>query len=167
MARSNLLKKLTLFLAIASFGAPALAEPALKPAPHLDPAQTAQAMLEALKKNSPEGIAELYSFSSPKNREITGPLARFELMIQESFPDLLGHRQATVAPALIDQNRAMIPVEIQSSEGEISHYIILLSKQAVPECEGCWMADAVFSPEALQGLPSDVAPESGQREDPA
>ncbi len=158
---------MALLLAAAMFGTSALAEPTLKPAPQLDPGQTAQAMLDALKKNSTEGIEELYSFSSPKNREITGPLARFERMIQEGFPDMLGHREATVAPALIDQNRAMIPVEILSTQGEISHYIILLSKQTVPECEGCWMADAVFSPEALQGLPSDTAPESDQGEDPA
>lgn len=122
------------------------------PRPELDPPQVVEAMLTALKKNSAQGIAELYRFSSPGNREKTGPLENFAAMIREGFPDMLGHRAARLAPPLIDGDRAMMPVEIQSSEGEVSRYVFLLSRQTVPGCKGCWMADAVFSPEA-EGAP--------------
>lgn len=122
------------------------------PQPDLDPPQVVEAMMLALKKNTPAGIAELYRFSSPGNREKTGPLERFAVMIRQGFPDMLGHRAARAAPPLIDGERAMVPVEVQSSEGEVSRYIFLLSRQTIPACKGCWMADAVFSPEA-EGVP--------------
>lgn len=123
------------------------------PRPELEPPQVVEAMMLALKKNTPEGIAELYRFSSPGNREKTGPLENFALMIREGFPDMLGHRAARAAPPLIDGERAMVPVEVQSSQGEVSRYVFLLSRQNIPECKGCWMADAVFSPDA-EGAPA-------------
>lgn len=125
------------------------------PRPELDPPQVVEAMLVALKKNSDQGIAELYRFSSPKNRANTGPLENFAVMIREGFPDLLGHRASRLAPPLIDGERAMLPVEVQARDGQISRYIFLLSRQTLPECKGCWMADAVFSPEV------EDAPEPG------
>lgn len=122
------------------------------PGPDLDPPQVVEAMMLALKKNTPQGIAELYRFSSPGNRAKTGPLENFAAMIREGFPDMLGHRAARAAPPLIDGERAMVPVEVQSNQGEVSRYIFLLSRQNIPECKGCWMADAVFSPDA-EGAP--------------
>lgn len=117
------------------------------PRPDLDPPEVVEAMLGAMKKNSDQGIAELYRFSSPRNRLETGPLESFAALMREGFPDLLGHRLARVAPALIDGNRAMLPVEVQARDGQLSRYIFLLSLQSIPECQGCWMADAVFSPD--------------------
>lgn len=130
------------------------------PSPDLEPVQVVEAMLLALKKNTEQGIAELYRFSSPGNRERTGPLERFSVMIREGFPDMLGHKAARAAPPLIDGERAMVPVEVQSSEGEVNRYIFILSRQNIPECKGCWMADAVFSPDAegAPGGPGEQAP---------
>lgn len=129
------------------------------PRPELDPPQVVEAMLGAMKKNSDQGIAELYRFSSPRNREKTGSLESFAALMREGFPDLLGHRAARIAPALIDGDRAMLPVEVQARDGQLSRYIFLLSLQSIPECQGCWMADAVFSPDS-EGAPQpdDGAP---------
>lgn len=134
------------------------------PAPDLDPPQVVQAMLMALKKGNDQGIAELYKFSSPKNREQTGPLASFRDIIREGFPDLLGHRAARPGVPLIDGERAMMPVEVIGSDDQPHRYVFLLSKQSAPECKGCWMADAVFSPDQMEGEPDDApeaAPEYG------
>ena len=117
------------------------------PNPGLEPQQVVEAMLQALKKNSDQGIAELYRFSSPKNREVTGPLESFAAMIREGFPDMLGHRAARLGPPLLDGDRAMIPVELQARDAQVVRYVILLSRQNIPECQGCWMADAVFNPD--------------------
>lgn len=146
-------KYLTGFFGVAAlcFSVVAHSEGPLAPAPELDPSEVASAMMAALKKGSPQGIAELYSFSSPGNRASTGSIEQFSKMIQQGFPDMLGHQKATFAPPLIDSDRAMIPVQILSRENELSQYVILLSRQSIPECDGCWMADAVIPPEALQG----------------
>lgn len=133
------------------------------PRPELDPPQVVEAMLGAMKKNSDQGIAELYRFSSPRNRVQTGSLESFAALMRAGFPDLLGHRAARIAPALIDGNRAMLPVEVQARDGQLSRYIFLLSLQSIPECQGCWMADAVFSPEG-EGAPQpggEAPPEYG------
>lgn len=129
--------------------APARAQDrAAGPSPALDPPQVVEAMLAAMKKNTDQGLAELFLFSSPGNREQTGPFENFRTIIREGFPDMLGHRSARLAPVLIDGDRAMLPVEVIGSDDVLHRYVFLLSRQAIPGCDGCWMADAVFSPEA-------------------
>ena len=128
------------------------------PNPALEPQQVVEAMLQALKKNSDQGITELYRFSSPKNREATGSLERFTVMIREGFPDMLGHRAARLGPPLLDGDRAMIPVELDTQDAQVVRYVILLSRQTFPECSGCWMTDAVFNPDEqgpAEGEPRD------------
>ena len=120
------------------------------PQPDMEPPQVVEAMMLALQKNTPEGIAELYRFSSPRNREQTGSLERFTRMIVEAFPDMLGHQAARMAPPLIDGDRAMIPVQLIATDNQVYEYVFLLSRQnGLAECEGCWMCDAVVPPEAL------------------
>ncbi|MGQ0699564.1 MAG: DUF4864 domain-containing protein [Panacagrimonas sp.] len=136
-----------LFLSLLLPAASAQDAAARGPHPDLEPPQVVAAMLEAMKKNSPQGLAELYQFSSPGNRQRTGPLPQFMAMIREGFPDMLGHRESRVATPLIDGERAMLPVEILGSDNQPHRYIFLLSRQSMPECNGCWMADAVFSPD--------------------
>lgn len=142
-------------------GSTALAQsPPDRPHPDLEPVQVVEAMLFALKKNTDAGITELYRFSSPKNREVTGTLEQFAAMIREGFPDMLGHKAARAAPPLIDGERAMVPVELIGSDDALHRYIFLFSRQSIPECRGCWMADAVFSPD-------DLGPGEGPPELPA
>lgn len=137
---------LTAALLLAALGMARAEDPAARgPHPELDPPQVVQAMLAALKKNTDQGIAELYKFSSPGNREKTGPLASFREMIREGFPDMLGHREARTGPPLIDGDRAMLPVELVGSDAQVHRYIFLLSRQDGGECNGCWMADAVVN----------------------
>ncbi|MGQ0531021.1 MAG: DUF4864 domain-containing protein [Panacagrimonas sp.] len=133
---------------MAVFTAQIRAQPAaVSPSPELEPQQVVEAMLQALRKNSDQGIAELYRFSSPKNREVTGSLEQFTVMIREGFPDMLGHRSARQGPPLLDGDRAMIPIELETQDAQQVRYIVLLSRQALPECSGCWMTDAVFNPD--------------------
>jgi hypothetical protein len=129
------------------------------PQPGLDPPQVVEAMLAALKKNNDQGIAELYKFSSPGNREKTGPLSNFRSMIREGFPDLLGYREARVGPPLIDGDRAMLPVEVVGSDAQTHRYIFLMSRQDGGDCKGCWMADAVVNSDDDTG--DDEKPEYG------
>lgn len=160
MTRSPLVALLSgLLLALSAHAAPVPEAPVKGPAPDLDPPQVVEAMLMALKKGNDQGIAELYKFSSPKNREKTGPLASFRELIREGFPDLLGHRASRAGVPLIDGERAMMPVEIVGSDDQPHRYVFLLSKQSIPDCKGCWMTDAVFSPDEMEEGP-DNAPEA-------
>lgn len=147
----NRIRHTLLALALVVVGASASAQDAASrgPQPDLEPVQVVEAMLLALKKNTDQGIAELYRFSSPNNRERTGPLESFRAMIREGFPDMLGHKAARAAPPLVDGDRAMVPVEIVGSDEQLHRYIFIFSRQNIPECKGCWMADAVAPPEAL------------------
>lgn len=142
--RSHALLALTLLgLLLGSARAQDLA--ARGPHPELDPPQVVQAMLAALKKNSDQGIEELYRFSSPGNRRRTGPLQSFRTLIREAFPDMLGHRESRAGPPLIDGDRAMLPVELLGSDAQLHRYVFLLSRQEGGDCNGCWMADAVVN----------------------
>lgn len=155
MTRTGAALLLTLLVSLSARAQPEAS--AAGPNPALDPPQVVAAMLSAVKKNTEQGIAELFSFSSPKNRAQVGPLERFSAMMREGFPDMLGHRSARMAPALIDGDRAMLPVEIIGSDDEVHRYVFLLSRQPGPECAGCWMADAVFDP-AAEGAPGQPGP---------
>lgn len=145
-------------MAASAFAAP----PPGGPNADLDPAQTVDAMLAAMKKDTDAGIAELFRFSSPRNAEVTGPVARFVQMMRENFGDLLGHRAARQLPAFVDGPRAKIAIEVQSRDGSLHHYGFLLSRQDGPPCDGCWMADAVVnldeSPDEGPGRDGDVEP---------
>ncbi|HKY90438.1 MAG TPA: hypothetical protein VJM11_05330 [Nevskiaceae bacterium] len=131
--------------------ASAIAAPPPGPHPDLDPAQTVDAMLAAMKKNTDAGIAELFRFSSPRNAQVTGPLARFTQMMKENFGDLLGHRDARQYPAFVDGPRAKIAVAVQGSDGQVHHYGFLLMRQEGAACDGCWMADAVVNLDEAPG----------------
>lgn len=147
--------KLAILAALLLLGGGLRAEaPSPGPHPDLDPMQVVERMIAAMKKGDDEGIAELYAFASPGNRAQVGPLSRFTEMMHEYFPDMLAHERARAAPPLIDQGRAMIPVEFLSGSGSVSQYVIMLSVQKEGVCTGCWMTDAVVPPEALQGLPA-------------
>ncbi len=159
MTRSRLLVLFSgLAMVLATGSAPAQDAAARGPQPNLDPPQVVEAMLSALKKGNDQGIAELYKFSSPGNREKTGPLESFRTVIKEGFPDLLGYRAARAGAPLIDGQRAMVPVEVAGSDDQPHRYVFVLSKQDLPECHGCWMADAVFSPDQEQEGPGQPGP---------
>lgn len=151
--RLPILSLLTILLALLATVARAEDPAARGPSAELDPPQVVQAMLAALKKNTDKGIAELYRFSSPGNREKTGPLEAFRSMIRDGFPDLLGHREARTGPPLIDGDRAMLPVEVVGSDAQVHRYIFLLSRQEGGDCKGCWMADAVVNSDDDDGEP--------------
>jgi hypothetical protein len=154
---------LVCLLGASAFAAP----PPTHPNADLDPAQTVDAMLAAMKKNSDAGIKELFGFSSPRNAQVTGPLSRFTQMMRENFGDLLGHRAARQYPAFVDGPHAKIAVEVQGSDGSVHHYGFLLMRQDGAPCDGCWMADAVVNLDQTPGDDGDgspgEAPEPGEQ----
>lgn len=132
--------------------------PATAPSPELGPMEVVEAMIAAMRAGDDEGIAVLYAFASPGNRARVGPLDRFSVMMREYFPDMLGHERARAASPIVDQERAMIPIELMGPSGALSQYVIMLSVQSEGDCVGCWMTDAVVPPEVLEQMAPGPSP---------
>jgi hypothetical protein len=123
--------------------------PTPHPAPSLSPGQVVTIVLNALQHNDdprPDaGIATTFEFASPANREETGPLERFALMIKNpAYRAMLGFRSATRGRLEIDGNHARQRVVIVSRDGSQVTYVFLLSKQADGPYANCWMTDGVI-----------------------
>ncbi|ULQ48135.1 DUF4864 domain-containing protein [Flagellatimonas centrodinii] len=123
------------------------------PQPSLSPEDVVRTQLAALKTGEDIDLKLVYAFASPRNREATGPAPRFIAMIREQYPELIGHRDATLAPTYQAGDEALLPVSLTDRDGKAFRYVFLLSRQTLPGCRRCWMTDGVVPPEAL------IAPE--------
>lgn len=122
------------------------AEPlvASKPGPQLDPAQVVRAQLSALQRGSSADMATVFRFASPGNQSRTGPVARFEKMLREGYPELIGHVSVRLAPTVIDGDQAVQGVELTARDGRSFQYIFMLTRQSAAPCIACWMTDSVL-----------------------
>lgn len=117
-----------------------------EPSSALSPVQVVEAQLDALRRNrdDDEGIAILYNFFSPTNRERTGPLERFRRRFDNSvYAPLLNHREFEVYAPTVVVDLAMVPVRVIASDGEQIDYVFVLTRQQDEPYESMWMTDAV------------------------
>ena len=118
------------------------------PDPGLDPASVVRIQLKAMEHNdrpSPDaGLAVVFSFASPGNREQTGPLAHFSAMIHASYGQLLNHRSARLNKTVVQGDQALQGVELVDQKGETARFVFVLSRQSEPPYAGCWMTDGVL-----------------------
>ena len=87
------LKKISIILIIILFSSQVNAE-LIKPNETLDPYDVIKIQLEALKKNDSQdkGIRQTWMFAHPDNKKVTGPYARFRIMIYgEQYKHLINH----------------------------------------------------------------------------
>ncbi|HEX9950474.1 MAG TPA: DUF4864 domain-containing protein [Rubricoccaceae bacterium] len=131
--------------------------PAPEPSPDLSPAEVVRIQVEALKRNDEPtpgaGIATAFRFASPGNRLATGPLPRFDRMVREGYPDLLGFARAEHGEPRITGDRAVVPVTLVQRDGRRVTFGFALSRQTNGAYAGCWMTDAVVErPEPTTGL---------------
>lgn len=126
-------------------------EPPVSPAATLSPAAVVEAQLAALREDSDDGLLRAFSFASPANRAQTGPAPRFAEMIRKGYPELLGHQTAVLGPSKLEDDTAMQAVDVISREGQLFHYLFILSRQPGGDCSGCWMTDGVFQTPAEDG----------------
>lgn len=117
-------------------------------APHsgLSPAEVVRCQMDALRSNGvdDEGIATAFRFASPANKRATGPLPRFVHMIKHSpYRVMLHPRLVEYGAPLVEDDRAELRVSLLTQNYLAVAFRFYLSKQSHPECEGCWMTDAV------------------------
>jgi hypothetical protein len=119
----------------------------IRPNPDLSPEEVVKIQVEALRNNDEldKGIEITFRFASPANKEMTGPLNRFVRLVKNpSYRPMLNHRTAEYAPIKISGDTATQRVTITGADGKASVYVFELSKQDLPDCQGCWMTDSVI-----------------------
>ncbi len=137
----------------------AQAAPDLTPTPGLSPSDVVRYQLEALQHNddpAPDtGIAKVFRFASPANKEVTGPFGHFAQIVRSpAYAVLLNARSTAIASAKIEANRAEVTAKVVSRSGLESSFVFILSKQTEGELRDCWMTDSVLQVSAEQ--PADA-----------
>jgi len=120
-----------------------------KPHPSLSPKDVAKIIMNALRKNDQpsknNGVKVTFSFASPRNRQNTGPLERFNLMIQsKTYRPMINHRKATFENYVVKGINARIDVILISSDGMKHGFRFGLTKQIGSKYNGSWMTDIVI-----------------------
>ncbi len=119
------------------------------PDPRLDPATVVRIQLKALEHNdqpsTDAGLALVFSFASPGNREQTGPLEHFSAMVHAAYGQLLNYRSARLNKIVMQGDQALQGVELVDRNGETARYVFVLSRQSEPPYAVCWMTDGVVT----------------------
>ncbi|MDQ3755221.1 MAG: DUF4864 domain-containing protein [Acidobacteriota bacterium] len=122
--------------------------PQPQPDPKHSPEQVVGFVLEASRRNdTPEkdsGIRTTFSFASPGNREMTGPIDRFiELVKNPLYRPLINHRRTERSPVKVAGDLAQQKVTLIDEEGRRATFLFTLSKQQAAPFKDCWMTDGV------------------------
>lgn len=161
---------------------PPAADPPPRPSPQWSAQEVIELQLRALQTaGDPEapadaGMATVFAFASPANRQQTGPLERFDAMVrQPPYDALVGHvRHQVVDTGFLDAEgqptpdpdaavgvRALIAVERpgggDDDEGEVAWFVWVVAKQTAEPYVGCWMSELV-APTAPPPPPADPPP---------
>ena len=127
----------------------AVAAHATQPAPTLGPDEVVAAVLQALSENDQptkdRGIEVTFSFASPANRAMIGPVDRFgDLVREEVYRPLLYNSHAVQGTLKVAGDRAQQRVIVTAATGERVVYTFTLSRQSDGPFKGCWMTDGVM-----------------------
>ncbi len=120
---------------------------ALQPSPDLGPQQVVRFQLDSLRTNTADndGIASTFTFASPANKRMTGPLARFSSLFDNPrYAPMLNHQSSDIELLSNDGRYAKFAVELIDQNGSIHHYRFELSRQVGGSCTECWMTDSVM-----------------------
>jgi len=127
------------------------AMPATRPEPNpdLSPADVVRIQMEAMQHNDiPEkdaGIATVFRFASPRNREQTGPLPHFTDVVKSpQYAPMLGYRSAEYSKVEMEDGIAQVLVRIVDSGGNTVLYLFKLSRQTDGEYKDCWMNESAI-----------------------
>ena len=152
---------LVVSLSMVSRAATATAEsdaPLPGPSIDLQPGEIVQIVIDALANNdqpfADAGIETAFNFSSPTNRENTGPLDRFVTLVKGPvFGQMVKHRDSTLSQVLIEGDKALCLVQVVDRDNKTAYYAFRLGLQQQGEYAGMWLTEAVWP---LQNPERDV-----------
>lgn len=121
------------------------------PDPSLDPTDVVLVQLAALQREPRRGVAPgaglavAWRFASPGNREATGPLERFTIMLRSPvYSGLLAHRSVQLGPLTEIGDQAHQEVLVLTDDDETQGFTWVLGRQDAAPHDGCWMTDGVL-----------------------
>ena len=124
------------------------------PHPSLSPLDVVKIVMNALQKNDEpsknRGITVTFNFSSPANKNVTGPIERFVHMVSGPvYGQMVDHLGAVYEKITIKGDSASIDVIIKVVSGKFVGFRFLLTKQRDNEFDGTWMTDSVTPIEVI------------------
>jgi hypothetical protein len=136
---------------------PQSAAEVVKPDPKYSPDEVVRFQIGALAYNDEPyknaGIEFAFSFASPANRKVTGPLDRFiQLVNNPLYQPMLNHQTAHYGELRVDGDQALQVVILTTASGERVGYVFRLSRQEGDPYDQCWMTDGVLLLREFQEL---------------
>lgn len=145
-------KIIALLILLFQFGSPtASAQQFVHPSPNLSPEQVVEVQLKSLQNNDDpvpdHGIQQTWIFAHPSNKAMTGPLARFTLMIRSpNYETMIGHRARTIEKVVQTDTIAQFSVTIETRDGEKRAFQWIVQKVDAGPHTGSWMTISVSPP---------------------
>lgn len=130
---------------------PVWAQGLITPDPDLTPQQVVEIQLQSLAQNDTPtrdaGIAQTWVFAHPNNKRVTGPLARFALMIKSpNYETMINHLSRKIEPVVQTKDNALFSVTIQTASGQKRAFQWEVQKVTEGEHSGSWMTTSVSPP---------------------
>lgn len=127
----------------------------IKPNTEIKPYQVVMIQLNSLrdndKPNKDNGIKQTWEFAHPDNRNSTGPLNRFTLMLKgESYMMLLNHLEHKILK--LQSTDSLASYEITILDKDKTYYKFLWQVEKYNKdgpLKGCWLTTMVSSPMPL------------------
>ena len=142
------LKKVFLFIIIILFSNKLNTE-IVNPNEKLLPFDVVKIQLEALKNNNENdnGIEQTWLFAHPENKKITGPYARFRIMIYgDQYRSLLNHSSHKIDLMMNTPKKYIFKVEVLAKNKKLFIYEWHVEKASEKNCKNCWFTSAVSMP---------------------
>ena len=124
----------------------------LKPNPSIKPEEVISIQLLALQNNSVPfnnaGIIQTWEFAHPSNRQYTGPLEKFILMMNSpSYIIMLEHQFHNIIPVSQEDDIAFFFIELTDKPGNKFGFQWTLQKVLTEgNYKNCWMTVGVSQP---------------------
>ncbi len=126
--------------------APAFAQDFAGPDPARAPQDVVRIQLEALQQSAdPDaGIEQVWRLAHPDNQRITGPLARFAVMIKAGFAPMIGHRSHTIEPVGAGPDGQLgFKITLVANDGTVLEYFWTVAQVTDGPNAGAWLTTSV------------------------
>ena len=127
----------------------------VKPNNEIEPIQVVKIQLRGLKTNDKPyndvGIEQTWEFAHPKNKNATGPLENFKVMLKgDSYSMLLNHIEHKVVQIYVSDNKASFEVTVLDDKKRYYKFKWIVEKYVKDgPLKGCWLTTIVSQPVSL------------------
>ena len=144
-------KRLTFILVMIFYSLPAFGE-LIKPNNGIEPIQVVKIQLRGLmnndKPNKDSGIEQTWEFAHPKNKNVTGPIEKFKVMLKgDSYSMLLNHIEHKVKQISVSETMASFEVTVLDDKKRYYKFKWIVEKYVNDgPLKDCWLTTAVSQP---------------------